>query len=92
MSYTKSEQETVLVFDYEENVWNVYSTVPKHIRKLMNIGDMVIKEEEEGRPISISGILSEKQVSMKKPRVFTEEQKEELKLRGKVLAGKKKVN
>jgi hypothetical protein len=80
MGYAKSEQETVLAFDYDKNVWKVYSTVPKHIRKLMSIGDIRIVEEENDRPICVQGELTEKQVSMKKIRVLSEETKEKLRL------------
>lgn len=90
MGYSKSEQETSLVFDYEKNEWNVYSTVPKHIRKLMNIGEMNIIESENDRPIAIKGTLKEKQVSMKKERVLSEETKEKLRLNG--LAMREKTN
>lgn len=89
MAYSKAEQETVLVFDYEQNVWKAYSTVPKHIRKLMSIGEMKILEKENDRSIAVEGILTEKQVSMKKPRVLTEKQKEKLRMRGKALASNK---
>jgi hypothetical protein len=82
LAYSKDEQETVLVFDYVENVWRVHSTVPKHIRKLLSIGEMEIVEQENDRPTSVKGVLSEKQVSMKKNRVITEETKEKLRLRG----------
>lgn len=88
MAYAKSEQETVLVFDYELNLWRAYSTVPKHIRKLMSIAEMETVETEDDRPIAIKGTLTEKQVSMKKPRVYTEKQLEEFKQRGKALAKK----
>ncbi|MED3554281.1 hypothetical protein [Cytobacillus praedii] len=53
MAYAKSEQETVLAFDYEKKVWKAYSTVPKHIRKLMSIGDMRIIESENDKPICV---------------------------------------
>jgi hypothetical protein len=76
MGYPREEQETTLVFDNSTGQWNVYSTVPKHIRKLSNLCELNILEEEEGRPIAVQGILSEKQVSMKKERVMTEEQRE----------------
>ncbi|QOK28049.1 hypothetical protein IIE26_05100 [Cytobacillus oceanisediminis] len=81
MGYSKSEQETVLAFDYEKNVWKAYSTVPKHIRKLMAIGEMKIIESENDKPICVQGVLSEKQVSMKKERILSEETKEKLRLK-----------
>jgi bifunctional DNA-binding transcriptional regulator/antitoxin component of YhaV-PrlF toxin-antitoxin module len=87
MAYSKEEQETVLVFDYVENLWRVHSTVPKHIRKLIGLGEMEILELENDRPISIKGTLSEKQISMKKNRIITEETKEKLRLRGLAMQG-----
>ena len=36
MGYSRDEQETSLVFDNSTGDWTVYSTVPKHIRKLSN--------------------------------------------------------
>jgi hypothetical protein len=36
MAYAKTEQETVLVFDNDKNLWKAYSTIPKHIRKIAN--------------------------------------------------------
>jgi hypothetical protein len=92
MAYSKDEQETVLVFDYAENVWKVYSNVPKHIRKLMAIGEMDIIEQENDRPVSVKGILSVKQVSMKKPRVLSEETKEKMRLRGLTLKDRVRVD
>jgi hypothetical protein len=47
-------------------------------------------EEEDGRPICVQGELSEKQVSMKKERVISEETKERLRLRGLALAESRK--
>ncbi|MFP7447135.1 hypothetical protein SFC50_25910 [Bacillus infantis] len=90
MGYAKTEQETVLVFDNDKKQWSVYSTIPKHINKLLSIGDMRIIEEEEGRPISIQGELTEKQVSMKKERVISDETKEKLRLQGLALAESRK--
>lgn len=76
MGYSKEEMETVLTFNYADGEWDVYSSVPKHIRKLMSIGDFIILEHENDRPIAIRGCLKEKQVSMKKERVLTEEQRQ----------------
>lgn len=78
MGYSKDEMETTLAFDYETGKWNVYSTVPKHIRKLMEIGDMKVIEKEDERPIAIKGVLNEKQVTMKKERIITEEQRQQI--------------
>lgn len=75
MTYSREEQETSLVFDNSTGLWTVYSTVPKHIRKLSELCDLVPEEYEDGRVIAAKGTLTEKQVSMKKERVMTEEQK-----------------
>ncbi|MGP9039802.1 hypothetical protein [Cytobacillus kochii] len=88
MGYSKAEQETVLAYDNDNQLWKVYSTVPKHIRKLLSIGDMKILESENDKPICVQGELSIKQVSMKKERVLTEETKEKLRLRGLALSEK----
>lgn len=76
MAYPREEQETTLVFDNSTGEWMVYSTVPKHIRKLSNLCELKTLEEEDGRPIAVKGILQEKQVSMKQIRVMSEEQRQ----------------
>jgi hypothetical protein len=91
MGFAREDQETVLVFEVESGQWNVYSNVPKHIRKLMNLGDMSVLELEEGRPIAIRGTLSEKNVSMKKIREMSEEQREAQSARMKDYHNKKEI-
>ncbi|PEU82144.1 hypothetical protein CN386_08015 [Bacillus cereus] len=76
MAYPREEQETTLVFDNSTKEWMVYSTVPKHIRKLSNLCELQALEEEDGQQIAVKGILQEKQVSMKQVRVMSEEQRE----------------
>lgn len=76
MGYSRDEQETSLVFDNSTGKWTVYSTVPKHIRKLNNLTELIVLEYEDDRPIAIRGTLTEKQVTMKKERVYTDEQRE----------------
>ncbi|MGE7766647.1 hypothetical protein [Peribacillus sp. NPDC096540] len=76
MGYSRDEQETSLVFDNSTGEWTVYSTVPKHIRKLSNLTELFVLESEDDRPIAVRGTLTEKQVSMKKERVYTDEQRE----------------
>lgn len=75
MAYPREEQETTLVFERSTGQWNVYSTVPKHIRKLSNLCELQTLEEEKGQPIAVKGVLDEKQVSMKKIRVLSDEQR-----------------
>ncbi|MBL3644016.1 hypothetical protein JMN23_16810 [Bacillus sp. RHFB] len=76
MGYSREEQETSLVFDNSTGEWTVYSTVPKHIRKLTNLTELIVLESEDDRPIAVRGPLTEKQVTMKKERVYTDEQRE----------------
>lgn len=76
MGYSRDEQETSLVFDNSTGEWTVYSTVPKHIRKLTNLTELIVLEYEDDRPIAVRGTLTEKQVTMKKERVYTDEQRE----------------
>ncbi|PEQ02185.1 hypothetical protein [Bacillus toyonensis] len=76
MTYSREEQETTLVFDNSTGQWNVYSTVPKHIRKLSNLCELQTLEEEAGQTIAVKGVLQEKQVSMKHVRVMSEEQRQ----------------
>ncbi|MDT0160292.1 hypothetical protein [Bacillus sp. AG4(2022)] len=86
--YPREEQETVLVFEVETGEWMVYSTVPKHIRKLMNLGDMEVTHYDEDRPIAIKGKLEEKQVSMKKVREYSEEERARMSERSKAMRAK----
>lgn len=76
MGYSREEQETTLVFDNNTGKWNVYSTVPKHIRKLSKLTEIFTVESENDRPIAVKCTLLEKQVSMKKERVMSEEQRQ----------------
>lgn len=76
MGYSRDEQETSLIFDNSTGNWTVYSTVSKHIRKLTNLTELIVLEYEEDRPIAVRGTLTEKQVTMKKERVYTDEQRE----------------
>ncbi|PLR72297.1 hypothetical protein [Bacillus sp. UMB0728] len=86
--YPRDEQETVLVFEVETGKWMVYSTVPKHIRKLMKLGEMEVTHYDEDRPIAIKGKLEEKQVSMKKVREYSEEQRAKMSERSKAMRAK----
>ncbi|MEH7157526.1 hypothetical protein [Neobacillus drentensis] len=76
MGFSREEQETSMVFDNSTGKWNVYSTVPKHIRKLSKLTAIRTLELESGKPIAIKCELEEKMVSMKKIRIMSEEQKQ----------------
>ncbi|QDZ88742.1 hypothetical protein [Priestia megaterium] len=34
--YEKEEQETVIIYDPSSKLWDIYTTVPKHIKRLEN--------------------------------------------------------
>ncbi|MGG0219203.1 hypothetical protein ABEZ32_24075 [Bacillus mycoides] len=77
MAYSREEQETTLVFDNSTKEWMIYSTIPKHIRKLSNLCELQTLEEEDGQLIAVKGVLQEKQVSMKQIRVMSDEQRQQ---------------
>ncbi|PEE49744.1 hypothetical protein [Bacillus cereus] len=82
--YSIKEQETVLTFDNETKEWNAYSCVPKHIRKLLEIvgeENVTVIESENGnenKPLAVRCTLEEKQVSMRKLRQYSEDQKRKM--------------
>ncbi|MCU4813981.1 hypothetical protein FC679_15125 [Bacillus cereus] len=80
--YSTKEQETVLTYDNETKEWNAYSCVPKHIRKLVAlVGEenvTVIESDDEDKPLAVKCTLQEKNVSMKRLRTYSENQKREM--------------
>lgn len=54
--YDKEEQETVIVYEPATKLWDIYTTVPKHIKRLKNdyiesISDM--EKDAEGKTIGL---------------------------------------
>ena len=54
--YDKEEQETVIVYESATKLWDIYTTVPKHINRLKNdyiesISDM--EKDSEGKTIGL---------------------------------------
>ncbi|RWQ72515.1 hypothetical protein [Bacillus cereus] len=80
--YSVKEQETVLTFDNETKEWSAYSCVPKHIRKLVAlVGEenvTVIESDNNGNSLAVRCTLQEKNVSMKRLRTYSEDQKREM--------------
>ncbi|MDP1457920.1 hypothetical protein Q8G37_15850 [Bacillus wiedmannii] len=80
--YSTKEQETVLTFDNETKEWSAYSCVPKHIRKLVAlVGEenvTVIESDDEDKPLAVKCTLQEKNVSMKRLRTYSENQKRDM--------------
>ncbi|RSL28890.1 hypothetical protein D7Z54_34095 [Salibacterium salarium] len=80
MAYPREEQETVLVYDKVNDEWDAYSTVPKHIRKFQSIaGDFdFLERDARDNPERARCRLSPKQVSLRKERQMTDEQRQAL--------------
>jgi hypothetical protein len=82
--YSNEEKETVCVYDYLDDVWEVYSCVPRHMTKLKKIaGEPYWKEEAPSvngskRLIAGKWKLKGNQVrfALGSTRTFTEEQKQ----------------
>ncbi|PFW02699.1 hypothetical protein [Bacillus cereus] len=54
--YDKEEQETVIVFEPATNLWDIYTNVPKHIKRLKNDYIASVFQEEndsKGKTIAI---------------------------------------
>ncbi|EEL25849.1 MULTISPECIES: hypothetical protein [Bacillus cereus group] len=54
--YDKEEQETVIVYEPATNLWDIYTTVPKHIKRLKNdyIASVFrIEKDSEGKTIAL---------------------------------------
>ena len=75
MAYPRDEQETVITFDNLQNKWQLYTDVPKHIRKWQPLLKDCKITEENGEIVAIEGTI-EGTVSISKKRQLTPEQKE----------------
>ncbi|PEC65617.1 hypothetical protein [Bacillus toyonensis] len=54
--YDKEEQETVIVFEPATNSWDIYTTVPKHIKRLKNdyiASVLQVEKDSEGKTIAV---------------------------------------
>jgi nitrogenase subunit NifH len=54
--YDKEEQETVIVFEPDINQWDIYTTVPKHIRRLKNDYIASVFQEEKDSEGKTTGL------------------------------------
>ena len=81
-TYFKEEKETNLVFDYQDQVWRVWTSVPEHITKLLKIKNHNLKVDsvtETGTITSIKGTLQPKQIGFRNIIELSEDRKEKLK-------------
>lgn len=60
--YTKEEKETVCVYDFINNTWDIYSCVPRHITKLRKIAEPYWEEKGGNRVIAAKWKLNGNQV------------------------------
>ncbi|OOR17166.1 hypothetical protein [Bacillus cereus] len=54
--YEKEEQETVIVYEHSSQLWDIYTTVPKHIKRLENTSItsvFQVKKDSEDKTIAI---------------------------------------
>ncbi|KEK22509.1 hypothetical protein [Bacillus gaemokensis] len=89
-AYSTKEQETVLTFDNETKEWSAYSCVPKHIRKLIALvgeENVTVIEKDGDSTLAVKCTLDEKQVSMKKIRQYSEDQKRKMADRMRAIRG-----
>lgn len=83
MAYPRDEQETTSVYDPVDNKWTVYSSVRRHITRLLKIGgEPIWKEEELGakgeiRIVAAKWVLEGKQVIFAKVRESKEKDDED---------------
>lgn len=87
-TYSEDEKETILNFDYKNKVWNVWTSVPTHITKLLKLKNnnfIVDTVTNTGAITSIKGTLKANQISFRNIIKLSEERKEELKNMGKYL-------
>lgn len=88
-TYSEDEKETILNFDYKNKVWNVWTSVPTHITKLLRLKNnnfIVDTVTSTGSITSIKGTLRANQISFRNITELSEERKEELKNMGKSLS------
>lgn len=87
-TYMREEKETNLVFDYKEQVWRVWTSVPEHITKLLKLKNhnlIVDSVTESGTITAIKGTLPRKTISFRNIIELSEERKAQLKENAKKL-------
>jgi len=89
--YLNEEKETVCVFDYVRDSWEVYSCVPRHITKLNKITAPFWEEVTSGKVTAARWRLNSSQVRFALERTSkpTKEQREAASIRMKQLHQKR---
>lgn len=81
-TYGREEKATNLVFDYQEQVWRVWTSIPEHITKLLKLKKhnlVVDSVSETGTITAIRGTLPRKTISFRNIIELSEERKAQLK-------------
>lgn len=81
-TYGREEKATNLVFDYQEQVWRVWTSVPEHITKLLKLKNhnlVVDSVSGTGTITAIRGTLPRKTISFRNIIELSEERKTQLK-------------
>lgn len=75
--YSREEMETTCNYDYVNGEWDIYTTVPKHITKLLKqYGDKVevLEKIDGGREVAVRVTIQEDIITFR--RVLTQEEKD----------------
>lgn len=83
-SYSEYEKETILRYNYKNKVWEVWTSVPTHMTRILKLKDNnfdVDTVTDTGSITAIKGTLDAKQVSFRNNKELSEEQKEEIRNR-----------
>ncbi|AXI08150.1 hypothetical protein CUC15_03845 [Oceanobacillus zhaokaii] len=86
MKINKEEQETVQTYEVVTGKWNIFTSVPSHIRyymknPLLNKENIEVLTEHEGKPTSIRFTVEDSIVTksfLRKRRTISEEHKQAL--------------
>jgi hypothetical protein len=83
--YSAEEKETVCVYDYIEDLWDVYTCVQRHMTKLRKIAEPYWEEKVGDRVTAAKWKLKGNQLRFAASVVMTEEQKKAARERGRRL-------
>jgi hypothetical protein len=84
---TKYEKETIINFNEDEDTATIYSCSQKIWNKCEKVGSKLIDTnlDSDGNIVSKTYATDKKQISLRKPRILSDEHKEKLRKRAKVM-------
>lgn len=83
-TYSEDEKETILRYDYKNKVWEVWTSVPSHITRILKLkynNFDVDTVTDTGSITAIKGKLGQKQISFRNIKELSEEQREKIRSR-----------